>query len=232
MSADDTREMAERQAFINKVNSLPWFHEIDLGDGILSPGRGKIAALRAQAKAMFENIALTGKTVLDIGCIDGFYSFEAHKRGAKRVLATDHFVWAIDPPRRQAFEIARARVAPAVEDMDIDVFDLTPETVGTFDVVLFSGVLYHMRHPFLAIEHIAPLATEVLILETHLDALDVDRPAMVFYPTTQLNNDPSNWWGPNPACVEAMLRDVGFKSISYQPHPFHGPNRGIFQARR
>jgi tRNA (mo5U34)-methyltransferase len=116
--------------------------------------------------------------------------------------------------------------------MDIDVFDLTPQAVGTFDVVLFSGVLYHMRHPFLAIERIAPLATEVLVLETHLDALNVDRPAMVFYPTTELNNDPTNWWGPNPACVEAMLSDIGFRTVTYQPHPIHAPTRGIFKAIR
>ena len=188
--------------------------------------------LTAQAQAMLDGVTLTGKRFLDIGCIDGFYSFEAHKRGAKRVLATDHFVWNADARYREAFDIARARVAPAVEVMDIDVFDLTPQTVGTFDVVLFSGVLYHMRHPFLAIEHVSPLVTEVLILETHLDALDVDRPAMIFYPTTELNNDPSNWWGPNPACVEAMLRDVGFKSVTYRSHPFHAPVRGIFHAWR
>ena len=224
-------ELDKRNAFIEKVNSLPWFHQIDLGDGIVSPGRAKLEGLKRQADAMFGSISLIGKSVLDIGCIDGFYSFEACKRGAKRVLAIDHFIWR-DSRCREAFDIARARVAPQVEVMDIDVFDLTPQAVGKFDVVLFSGVFYHLRNPFLAIERIAELATEVLVVETHLDAMDVGRPAMIFYPTTELNNDPSNWWGPNTACVEAMLRDVGFKTITYQANPVHQTNRGIFHARR
>lgn len=77
--------------------------------------------------------------------------------------------------------------------MVIDVMDLAPETVRTFDIVLFAGVLYHLRNPFLAIELVARLAKETLIVETHLDAIDVSRPAMIFYPGRELNNDPTNW---------------------------------------
>ena len=220
-----------REDLQRKVESVPWFHQIDLGNGIVTPGRTSQRELQAAANAVFDR-TLAGKTVLDIGCYDGFFSFEAIKRGATRVLATDFFMWRHDPLCRDAFEIARAYVAPALEDKVIDIPDLSTQTVGQFDVVLFSGVFYHLRHPFSILERIASLANETLILETHLDALDIPRPAMIFYPTTELNNDPTNWWGPNPACVQAMLRDVGFATVDFQPHPNHPFNRGIFHARR
>ncbi len=214
-----------------KVNSLPWFHQIDLGNGIVTPGRTSQKDLQAMAAVIFD-YPLGQKTVIDIGCYDGFFSFEAKRRGAKRVLATDFFMWRHDSRCREAFEIARARVAPDLEDKVIDIPDLSIQSVGRFDLVLICGVLYHLRHPFLTLEHIACLAAETLVVETHTDAMDIERPAMIFYPTTELNNDPTNWWGPNPACVEAMLRDVGFTRIDCHPNPNHPHNRRIFHARR
>jgi tRNA (mo5U34)-methyltransferase len=149
-----------------------------------------------------------------------------------RVLATDHFAWSEKCwGDRRCFEIARAHLAPSVEVLDIDLPDMTESTVGRFDIVLFAGVLYHLRHPLAVLERLAVLALETFIVETHLDAADVPRPAMIFYPGSELANDHTNWWGPNRACVKAMLRDVGFDSISYKGHPCY-PSRGIFHARR
>jgi tRNA (mo5U34)-methyltransferase len=223
--------MGANEELIKRVDSLPWFHQLDLGDGIITPGLTSLEVLRASAEAFF-NMPLSGKSVLDIGCFDGFYSYEALRRGAAYVLAADHFMWHSNPRCRQAFELARSRIAADLPDIDIDVLDMTQERVGIFDIVLFAGVLYHMRNPFLAVERVAPLVRETMILETHLDALDVPRPAMVFYPTNELNNDPSNWWGPNPACVKAMLKDVGFSRVVHRDHPVHGASRGIFHASR
>ena len=126
------------------------------------------------------------------------------------------------------FELARSHLAPSVEVMDIDIADLTPERVGRFDIALFAGVLYHLRHPLITLEQIARLA-DMLIVETWLDARDQERPMMVFYPGSELANDHTNWWGPNRACVEAMLRDVGFPGVAFTPHPVY-PERGIFHA--
>src|SRR5579871_3805471 len=214
-----------------EVNALPWFHEIDLGDGVVTPGRTSLKSLRALADMFFQH-GVAGKSVLDIGAYDGFFSLDAKRRGASRVLATDFFMWNCDPRCRKAFEIARARVAPDVEDKIIDIPDLNKQSVGEFDIVLFSGVLYHMRHPFLALEQIASLATDTLVVETHLDAVDNPRPAMIFYPTNELNNDATNWWGPNPSCVQAMLHDIGFDRVDFRPNPSHPANRGVFLARR
>lgn len=188
--------------------------------------------MRGFADLYFEGDIVRGKTFLDIGCWDGYNSFEAHKRGASRVLATDHFAWSDQCwGDRRAFELARKHLAPSIEVRDIDLPDLATSTVGSFDVVLFSGVFYHLRHPFSVLEQISKLTNEWLIVETHLDALDVDRPAMIFYPGSELADDHTNWWGPNPACVVAMLKDVGFSTVTSTTHPLYN-NRGIFRARR
>lgn len=214
---------------LTQVNELPWFHSIDLGNGIVTPGRASLANLKAMAAVIFDE-PLANKTVLDIGCYDGFYSFEAHRRGASRVVATDFFIWQ-DPRCRSCFDVARSIIAPQMDVRNLDILELTPANVGEFDLVLFSGVLYHLRHPLYVLEHIAPLVRQTLVVETHLDAVESNRPAMTFYPGTELNNDPTNWWGPNRGCVEAMLRDVGFPDVSFQPNPVH-VERGIFHARR
>ena len=111
--------------------------------------------------------SLAGRTVLDIGAWDGFFSFEAERRGAARVVAADYYAWhGIGWGTHQGkagFTLARECLGSRVEDLDIDVMDLSPERVGTFDVVLFLGVLYHLRHPLLALERIASVTRELLI---------------------------------------------------------------------
>lgn len=78
----------------------------------------------------------------------------------------------------------------------MDVYDLSPEKVGVFDVVLFLGVLYHLSHPLLGLERVASVTGDLLIPETHVDLLDHRRPAMAFYPGGKLGGDVTNWWGP------------------------------------
>lgn len=215
----------------DEVDALRWFHQIDFGDGVLSPGYIKKDKVARVSQALFDPIEVAGKSVLDIGCWDGAYSLEAVRRGATRVLATDHFAWHDGWGDRRAFELTR-RLAPSIEAMDIDIPALSVEAVGTFDIVLFCGVFYHLRHPFEALERVARIATECLVLETHLMSLwFTGRPHMRFYPGTELSNDHTNWWSPNRSCVEAMLRDVGFKHIAMK-HPDYRRRRGIFHAKR
>jgi tRNA (mo5U34)-methyltransferase len=219
------------QPTIAEIKTLPWFHSIDFGGGLISPGQCEHRALMQLADVFFSE-SVAGKTVIDIGCWDGFFSIEAAKRGASHVLATDHYVWQTTAwANRRCFDIARDHLAPAVDVRDIDVLDISPDTVGMHDFVIFVGVLYHMRHPLLALERAASVCSDLLLVETHHDAMNEKRPAMIFYPGLELNNDSTNWWGPNIACVQAMLRDLGFCSIKYQPRP-HMPHRGIFHARR
>lgn len=213
------------------MNALPWFHEMDLGDDVITPGVVKRDVLAKQADVYFRD-GLAGMSVIDIGCWDGFNSFEAKRRGAARVLATDHLVWASPATgSRESFELARERLGLDIEAMDIDVPEVSPATTGRFDIVLFCGVLYHLRDPLGGLVHVSEVCDRTLIVETAIDAMEYDRPAMVFYPGAELGDDPSNWWGPNPACVSAMLRDAGFQRIEHHRHPIY-KNRAIFRAHR
>jgi tRNA (mo5U34)-methyltransferase len=110
------------------------------------------------------------------------------------------------------------------------MYTTSPEAVGVHDVVLFAGVLYHLRHPLLGLEKVARVTGELLLLQTAMDAPYIPRPAMIMYPGRERNNDPGNWWGPNRLCVEAMLKDVGFPRITFTDLGKGG--RGIFHAWR
>jgi tRNA (mo5U34)-methyltransferase len=193
------------------AEQIRWYHTIDLGHGIRTKGVDNTPA-RLHRIALPRS--LEGQTVLDVGAWDGFFSFEAERRGAKRVLATDHFCWS-GPGwgSKEGFEFARRALGSRVEDREIDALDLSPETVGTFDVVLFLGVLYHLKDPLGGLERMARVTERLLIVETAVDLLQIGRPAMAFYPGAELNRDPTNWWGPNLACVEQMLRTCGFREV-------------------
>jgi tRNA (mo5U34)-methyltransferase len=212
-----------------RVNSLPWFHQIDFGNGVVSPGATSLDVLERQAAVYFKD-GVEGKSVIDIGCWDGFNSFEARRRGATRVLATDHFAWSDDGwGSRDSFELARAQLAPDVDVLDIDLPDVDETTVGRFDVVLFCGVLYHLRDPLGALERMRSICDGTIVVETHLDAREVERPAMIFYPGRELADDPTNWWGPNRECVVSMLQSAGFARVEHTDHPDH-ETRGIFHG--
>jgi tRNA (mo5U34)-methyltransferase len=214
----------------SQVESLNWFHQIDFGDGLLSPGAIKLSKIQRCNEIIFGRVDVTGKSVLDIGCWDGAYSVEAVKRGASRVLATDHYVWHSIADRK-CFELARTHLAPSIEALDIDVSDISIERLGTFDIVLFMGVFYHLRHPFEALERIAKIATECLVVESRLLRTFTRNPVMRFYPNSELDGDATNWWAPNRACVEAMLRDLGFRHVKFK-HPDRRWRRGMFHAFR
>jgi tRNA (mo5U34)-methyltransferase len=216
----------------SRVAELRWHHSMDLGDGVVTRGHKSLAICTGEASLIFDRIHLSGRTVLDIGAWTGFFSFEAKRRGAERVLATDSFCWSHPRFRgREAFEIARSALSIDVDAREIDAADLSQETVGEFDVVLYLGVFYHRYDAIEALKKIAKVAKQVLVVETHLELRDVDVPAMAFYPGRELNNDPTNWWGPNEHCMRELLLGHGFKDIEISAHP-GGSNRAIFHAWR
>jgi tRNA (mo5U34)-methyltransferase len=194
-----------------RVHQIQWYHTIDLGHGIVTPGHNDTPRFIRRVGLPAD---LRGKTVLDVGAWDGAYSFEAERRGADRVLATDHFCWS-GPGwgSKDGFDLAREVLGSKVDDLDIDVPELSPETVGEFDVVLFLGVLYHLKNPLEALYRLAAITREMLILETVVDLFYIRRPAIAIYPGSELSNDPTNWCGPNPPAVQAMLRCVGFRDV-------------------
>jgi tRNA (mo5U34)-methyltransferase len=164
--------------------------------------------------------------VLDIGARDGFFTFEAERRGAGEVIALDN-----EPPDRTGFSIAARLLGSKATYVTKNVYSLNPADFGHFDVVLFLGVIYHLRHPLLALDRIhdvcAPDAT--LVLETHmiddglvapdgsfhqLRQLHSDLPAfslVQYYPGKMLAQDPTNQWAPSRVALEGWLRGSGFE---------------------
>jgi len=215
-----------------RVTALPWHHSIDLGDGVVTAGNKSAKSCADEAGLIFDRVDLNGRSVLDIGAWNGYFSFEAKRRGAGRVLATDSFCWAHPHIRgRETFDIARSALGLELDALEIDVSDLSEATVGKFDVVLYLGVFYHRYDAIEALAKVAPLAKQVLIIETHLELRHLSVPAMIFFPGRELANDPTNWWGPNEQCVKDLLLGHGFKDIEISAHP-SGTNRAIFHAWR
>lgn len=196
-----------------RADQITWWHPIDL-NGYVVPARCQSASATLARLSLGD---LTGKSVLDVGAWDGFYSFAAERAGAARVLATDSYVWQRKTwASKDGFLLAREVLGSKVEDLEIDVMDLDPTVVGTFDVVLFLGVLYHLRHPLLGLERAASCAAAggAVYIESHVDlGLRNDRPVCAFYPGAELADDASNWWGPNPKALVAMAQSVGLSVV-------------------
>lgn len=216
-----------------RANAVDWWHGgIDLGQGITTQGRTSPAnTLLPYLKLPAD---LSGKTVVDICAWDGFMAFECEKRGA-RVTAVDSLAWdkrnaALTKHRtgRDGFNLAHNARGSKVTAYQREVLELDPLDTGTFNIVLFLGVLYHMRHPLLALEKVAALADDLLIVESYVEGY-VDTPSMRFIAGDELNGDPTNWWAPTPSCVKAMLHDVGFASVTVSPG---SSTRAVFHARR
>ncbi len=209
-----------------EVAAIRWFHQIDLGGGIVTPGHDNSAEKLPRIGLPAD---LRGKSVLDIGAWDGFFSFEAERRGAERVVAIDPNAWRapVGPENpwsgQEGFKLARRVLGSNVEDVDIGIDELSPERIGTFDIVLFMGVFYHLPDPLSILERVASVTAERLILETHADLLWLRRPAMVYYPGTELFGDDSNWWGPNLPLVRDLLHAQGFRAVEVvhrRPFPY------------
>ncbi len=231
-----------------RVRAIDWYHSIDLGGGIVTPGNPVDRAMVEQGLP-----DLRGRTVLDIGAWDGFYSFLAEHRGASRVVAMDHYAWCVDfharldywhaceaagelpdhrrdltdffhpdtMPGRRGFDLAREVLLSRVEPVMGDFMAVDPSTVGTFDVVLFLGVLYHLREPLTALERIRALTGGVAVIETEAVSLLGLPHARVleFHPGGELRADHSNWFVPTEAALHALCRAAGFGRVETRIGP-------------
>ncbi len=234
--ADAGREWIER-----RVRELgKWFHNIDLNGVWTAPDHflGDYPGKKWRQFAHAVPSDLRGRTVLDIGCNAGFYSIEMKRRGADRVLGIDY---------DDAY-LAQARFAAEVCKADIEFRKLSVYDVARleerFDLVLFMGVFYHLRHPLLALDLLhAHVVKDLLVFQSMLrgssrvTAVEDDYsfwrtevfeqpgfPQMYFI-ERNYSGDPTNWWIPNRACAEAMLRSSGFDIIDH-------PEEEVFICRR
>ncbi len=189
-----------------------WWHSFELPDGTLIQGVCGVQSLKNRIEQFPIPQDLRGKRVLDIGAWDGWFSFEMERRGAE-VLAIDNW----DNPR---FHQAKTMLNSRVEYRQMDMYELTPERVGRFDIVLFLGVLYHLKHPLLALERVCALTTELaavdsfVLREEHRQGEKVDqRPVMEFYETNEFGGQTDNWVAPSLSCLQAFCRTAGFARV-------------------
>jgi tRNA (mo5U34)-methyltransferase len=208
--------MLSPDALRAEVATRTWFHTIDLGNGVRTPGQKD-----TPREVVHMHLPdLTGRSVLDVGAYDGFYSFEAERRGAARVVASDYWTWTWPgADARRNFDLAHQALSSRVEPVEVSVEELTPERVGgVFDVVLFLGVLYHAPDPLGYLRRLRSVTGEMAIIETAVDLLDIEVPAAAYYPGASLNNDASNHFGPNALAVHAWLAEAGFaRVVAFDP---------------
>jgi tRNA (mo5U34)-methyltransferase len=187
--------------------SSGWWHSIDLGGGRITPGAHKLEELQENFALFQLPEDLAGQRVLDIGCWDGFYSFEAERRGAEVV--------AVDCWRPEKFFVAHAALQSRVQFHELSVYEVTKQRLGTFDIVFFLGVLYHLRHPLLALERVCEVTRGQALIESHVidHARATEYPNMEFYEWDELGGQYDNWWGPNSECMLRMTRAAGFARV-------------------
>jgi tRNA (mo5U34)-methyltransferase len=203
------------QLLAERVGSLRWYHRMPLPGGIITPG---VADAHRVVSRLRLPSSLTGKSVLDIGAWDGYYSFACAQRGAARVLATDSFAWSGESwGSKEGFLLARdaLNLNELVDDLNIDVMDISPDRLGgTFDVVLLLGVLYHLRDPITALERVASVCNDLLIIETEIAFEWLPWAAARVFPYRELNGDDTNWYAYNVKAMKGLLQRVGFKEVS------------------
>ena len=241
MSTVETQEEFTQEQIRRRVAELgEWFHNLDLRGVKTAPDHflGDYPEVKWQRFATAIPDDLSGKSVLDIGCNAGFYAIEMKKRGAERVVGIDSDEKYLD----------QARFAAEVSGTEIEFRKLSVYRVGElqekFDLVLFMGVLYHLRHPLLALELLHEhVVGDLLVAQSMIrgsrESLDIppdfpfwekelfaneNFPSMYFV-EKRYANDPTNWWIPNRACFEAMLRSAGFEILDH-------PEDEVFICRR
>jgi len=233
----------------------PWFHNLNLGGFQTAPQHflGDYPRVKWQRFADALPAELHGQTVLDIGCNGGFYALEMKRRGAERVVGIDS-----DP-----LYLAQARFAAEVSGVELELHQLSVYDVAklgeTFDLVLFMGVLYHLRHPLLALDLIHEhVARDLLVFQSMQRGSDQVAPVAPDYPFWETDiftqpgfprlhfleqayaSDPTNWWVPNRACSEALLRSAGFEIMRHpeeevfncQPRELPDGSRAVYPARQ
>jgi tRNA (mo5U34)-methyltransferase len=204
-----------------RVKSINWCHPIDLGGGMQTRPEWHIRRRYERRTRLLDLPAnLAGLRVLDIGAWDGFFSFECERRGAD-VLAIDTYAW--DHHGKDGFELAHETLASRVESRRLAAEDLDPAEVGQFDVVLFLGVLYHLRDPIAVLDRLRRITRGTLICETHtlIPAMHGRYPLVSFFPGDGLEAGTRFEFCaiPTEEALSQMLRSAGFTTIDVRHRP-------------
>ena len=195
-----------------RISKLNWMHSIDLGNGVVTPGKwGQPSSIIKQA---LDNTDLRDKKVLDIGCWDGLWSFDAERRGAREVYATD-LISQRSFAQQPTFETARDILKSKVHyNPNVSVYELRGQLgITDFDVVLFCGVYYHLKDPLLALARLREVMNTDGILIVEGDVIDDEQESLARFYYRHRHVDGSNWWVPTIACLRDWIQCNFFEII-------------------
>ena len=207
-AAEPSFTQRRRRNFGKELAQKGWYHSIEFPDGSVTDGLIPLARLKERVGHMPIPEDLRGKRVLDIGAWDGWFSFEMERRGADVV--------AVDCVEIQNFLAAHEARKSKVEYRILDVMELSPRELGYFDIVLFLGVLYHLKHPLLGLEKVCELTRDLAIVESYViddPSATPGYPRMEFYERGELAEQLDNWFGPSPECLVGLCRTAGFARV-------------------
>lgn len=207
----------EIKAKVSGLNN--WRHTIDLGQGLSTPGAWAPAA-QAHIGAALDEVDFAGAKVLDVGCLDGLWSFESERRGASEVYSIDLLRNPLDPDRERYFRVAAEIVGShAHYDPHLSVYDIARLGVTDFDIVLFLGVYYHLRDPLLAFTRLRQVMREGALLVVEGQVVQSDEVFARFYYRTAFGEDRTNWWVPSPPCLREWIESSYFSVEAEYPQP-------------
>jgi tRNA (mo5U34)-methyltransferase len=184
-----------------RLQQRGWWHSFELPDGSTIQGVSDLAALKMRIAQFPIPLDLSGKRVLDVGAWDGWFSFEMERRGAE-VVAIDRF----DNPR---FREIRSLLSSRVEYRVMDIYDVGPRTLGCFDIVLFLGVFYHLKHPLLALERVCSVTRDMAAVESYVLA-EAAGNQLQFFEDDEFGGQVDNWFAPATPALQALCRTAGF----------------------
>ena len=218
----------EAQHFIQD-SGIFWWQRMELAPGVWTPGDDHVDVLLAESQIPAD---LSGLSVLDIGAANGAVSFELERRGAARVVATD-----IISGNDFGFERTRDFIGSRAEFLRTSIYELPEVLPDRFDIVVFYGVLYHLRHPLLALDNLHRLTRpgglvliDTVVCDSIVESV-ADQSVCAFFPGTELNEDGSNWFAPTVRCLIGWCESSGFSAevLSQRPEPH--PSRCLVRAR-
>jgi len=196
------------------IDSVPhWYHVFEFAPGMVTPGTGNSPALLAELRLPQD---MSGMRVLDVGARDGFFSFECERRGAAEVVPVDYV-----NIERTGFSVAKQILGSRLDLVHDNIYNLTPEKYGQFDIVLMLGLLYHLPDPMRALDIVfnllkpqGRLFLETVVIDDELPRQIAGRPFMLFYPGASKHGDHTNYWGLTGSCVVALLEENNFRVMS------------------
>lgn len=205
------RAARRRDDFLAEFAAKGWYHSFELPDGAKIDGFVSLATLRERWARYPIPADLRGRRVLDIGAWDGWFSFEAERRGAE--------VTAIDCVDLATFREIHRRLGSKVDYRTLDLLDIPAAGLGRFDYVFFLGVLYHLKHPLLGLEIVCAATRETALVDSFVTDGDTWRenaralPSLEFYETDELGGRLDNWFGPSVSALLALCRAAGFARV-------------------